>query len=347
MGFRETVSELFDWDRPGRDQYAGTKGSHRSLAREIFWEHHDRETYECPDCRRTEPECVNPFEVHHKSGVPVDNSPENLIALCRPCHNLREGKKPSIEEVANLRNKINDVDGAASPELLAQFQHHGGRPVDYDFEYIQHVEYPHVTTGVLRDGELRNRCDLCGGLFPKENISQLFSHVYAHNEESPTPIEPFHNPPDPDFWEHVRERPVDDSPEPVSGYARNGPPAGVVESGEGINVFTLGDDGVHYLVPEDSVEDIQEWHEDVELDNPRDWKEHESALLECCEELGIEVEGPYQPGSLKRVSSPRMGYSRDVDRDTDLEDMDSGELDLIDADECDGELPGEEGEELQ
>lgn len=81
------------------------KDSHRRLARKVFWEKYDRETYECPDCGRTEGQLIRKFEVHHKGGHPMDNRPENLIALCRPCHNLREGKKPSIEEIRHLRSQ--------------------------------------------------------------------------------------------------------------------------------------------------------------------------------------------------------------------------------------------------
>jgi nucleoside 2-deoxyribosyltransferase len=81
------------------------KDSHRRLARKIFWSRHDRETYQCPDCDRTEAEAVREFEVHHKNGNTQDNRDENLIGLCRPCHNLREGKKPSVEEIRHLRSQ--------------------------------------------------------------------------------------------------------------------------------------------------------------------------------------------------------------------------------------------------
>lgn len=84
------------------------KKKSRKLAREMYWEKHDRETYECPDCGRREDELVNRFEVHHIDGQPMDNRPENHIALCRPCHNLREGKKPSKAEIENIRNSIQD-----------------------------------------------------------------------------------------------------------------------------------------------------------------------------------------------------------------------------------------------
>ena len=83
------------------------KRKSRKLAREMFWEKHDREAYECPDCGRKEEELLNTFEVHHKDGQPMDNRPENHVALCRPCHNLREAKKPSYEETKNIRDHLN------------------------------------------------------------------------------------------------------------------------------------------------------------------------------------------------------------------------------------------------
>lgn len=86
------------------------KDSHRRLAREVFWEEYDRENYKCPDCGRTETDLETGFEVHHKGGHAMDNRPENLIALCRPCHNLREGKKPSINEIQNILDQVNAVE---------------------------------------------------------------------------------------------------------------------------------------------------------------------------------------------------------------------------------------------
>lgn len=78
----------------------------RKLARQHFWEKHDRDSYTCPDCGRTEDEVAYTFEVHHKNGEPMDNRPENHIALCRTCHNLRENKKPSMGQIQRLRNHI-------------------------------------------------------------------------------------------------------------------------------------------------------------------------------------------------------------------------------------------------
>jgi len=74
------------------------KDRSRRLARESYWETHDRKSYECPDCGRSENEAKGTFEVQHKNGETLDNRPENRVALCRSCH-----KK--IEHVTRLLEK--------------------------------------------------------------------------------------------------------------------------------------------------------------------------------------------------------------------------------------------------
>lgn len=86
------------------------KDKSRKIARQSYWEDHDRATYECPDCGRTEDELRHGFEVHHKNGEPMDNRPENRVALCRPCHNLREGKKPSKRDIEQMRDSLKSSD---------------------------------------------------------------------------------------------------------------------------------------------------------------------------------------------------------------------------------------------
>lgn len=93
------------------------KDRSRRLARESYWETHDRDSYECPDCGRTEDEIRGSFEVHHKNGEPLDNRPENRVALCRVCHNLREDKKPSIEEIRHLRSQAANEEDESDDEM--------------------------------------------------------------------------------------------------------------------------------------------------------------------------------------------------------------------------------------
>jgi len=76
----------------------------RKLARQRYWDEHDKETYECPDCGRGRGEIVGEFQVHHKSRNPHDNRLEQLVGLCGYCHRLREGKKPSLKRLRGLRD---------------------------------------------------------------------------------------------------------------------------------------------------------------------------------------------------------------------------------------------------
>lgn len=93
----------------------------RRLARERYWNEHDRNGYQCPDCGRTEDEIVDTFQVHHKSGTPFDNREEALIALCGLCHRLREGKKPSLKRIKALREGCNGNSESAYSELALSF----------------------------------------------------------------------------------------------------------------------------------------------------------------------------------------------------------------------------------
>jgi hypothetical protein len=60
----------------------------RAVDRKRWWEIHDRETYVCPDCGRTQAEHGRPWEVHHLDGVAGD-----CVALCRTCHKVRHGAR--------------------------------------------------------------------------------------------------------------------------------------------------------------------------------------------------------------------------------------------------------------
>lgn len=82
------------------------KEDSRKLARDRFWSQYARQTYTCPDCGRSRDQLRKRFEVHHKNGDPTDNGLSNLVALCQFCHNLRESKKPSLNEIEHMRNQF-------------------------------------------------------------------------------------------------------------------------------------------------------------------------------------------------------------------------------------------------
>lgn len=58
----------------------------RKTARERFWSHVDRQTYNCPMCGRTEAQVGATFHVHHRDGDWLNNHALNLVALCPRCH---------------------------------------------------------------------------------------------------------------------------------------------------------------------------------------------------------------------------------------------------------------------
>lgn len=125
------------------------KNRSRKLARDSYWEKHDRRTYQCPDCGRTEDELSQGFEVHHKNGEPLDNRPENQVALCRLCHNLREGKKPSIEQIRQVRDSAfsNQVSSPVYPlEVFCFVEDRAKEPSDPPYADVAGVWWDFFTS---------------------------------------------------------------------------------------------------------------------------------------------------------------------------------------------------------
>ena len=87
------------------------KSTTRQRARRRYWDGRNKHQYECPDCGRRLSQLRTGFEVHHKAGDPDNNDPDNLVALCRACHNLREQKKPSLNEIELLRDQVDGPTG--------------------------------------------------------------------------------------------------------------------------------------------------------------------------------------------------------------------------------------------
>lgn len=57
----------------------------RVADRERWWEIHDKGSYICPDCGRTDAD-VEEWQVHH-----IDRQPHKIVGLCRVCHKVRHG----------------------------------------------------------------------------------------------------------------------------------------------------------------------------------------------------------------------------------------------------------------
>jgi len=66
----------------------------RENDRQRWWSIHDKDTYICPDCGRTQAEHGRQWEVHH-----IDRTAGNCVALCLSCHKIRHGSSPEVVEV--------------------------------------------------------------------------------------------------------------------------------------------------------------------------------------------------------------------------------------------------------
>jgi len=99
-----------------------TQSTNREQARRVYWDEHDRESYRCADCQRSRRQIRGRFEVHHKDGNPSNNDLSNLVGLCRLCHNLREEKKPSLNEIEQFRDQFATETPTVVPDELPVFR---------------------------------------------------------------------------------------------------------------------------------------------------------------------------------------------------------------------------------
>lgn len=152
-----------------------TKDRHRGLARKVFWEAHSQDGYQCPDCGRRGADLLRPFEIHHKNGDPMDNREQNLVGVCRPCHNIREGKKPSIREIENLRDAVRSPQPEETEATSAPFRDEPARiytagRMDWSGGEswwrapIEDVAHPIVELVSPRDVHFNHGADLVGGV---------------------------------------------------------------------------------------------------------------------------------------------------------------------------------------
>ena len=65
-----------------------SKRTETELARDRkrWWGIHDKDTYICPDCGRTQSEHDREWQVHH-----IDGIAGNVVGLCLTCHKVRHG----------------------------------------------------------------------------------------------------------------------------------------------------------------------------------------------------------------------------------------------------------------
>jgi len=119
-----------------------SQSTNREQARRTYWNEHDRESYRCADCQRSRRQIRGRFEVHHKDGNPSNNDLSNLVGLCRLCHNLREEKKPSLNEIKQFRDQFATETPTVVPDELPVFQDNS-KAGDY-FRYCEQECIPCV-----------------------------------------------------------------------------------------------------------------------------------------------------------------------------------------------------------
>jgi len=87
--------------------------------------------------------------VHHINGNPYDNSIDNLIGLCTTCHRIAEGKKPSLDDLENMRKRlyvlstaIDEIIGWGDEEIkkIADGQHGADGFEDFLIQYMYGVQ---------------------------------------------------------------------------------------------------------------------------------------------------------------------------------------------------------------
>lgn len=131
------------------------KDRHRKLARKRFWTEHEKRHYSCPGCGRVAEQVDTQFEVHHIDGDAHNNSITNLVAYCRPCHCIFEGRKPSMR---GLRAMVHEL---------------GKRSLALDY-LAKHPEFIHELSSDVSDEEsnrkvLNELVDGCGTRWSKKN----------------------------------------------------------------------------------------------------------------------------------------------------------------------------------
>ena len=73
----------------------------RELSRRRFWDDRDASLYRCPGCGRSRDE-VDAVEVHHRDERKTNAADDNLIGLCRRCHQQGEHGRRSMDIPSGL-----------------------------------------------------------------------------------------------------------------------------------------------------------------------------------------------------------------------------------------------------
>lgn len=161
----------------------------RKMARNIFWDSHDKESYSCADCDRCLEEISGTFEVHHIDGNPYNNDPENLVGLCKACHAIREDRKPGNDSIRKILDQFSggkasgDRDQTAflvAAEILEGFHTIG--PVQARKLGFEHKEFDELKPQTRREAAIfqKGREALCEDMYEttiSKHIDELKSDL--------------------------------------------------------------------------------------------------------------------------------------------------------------------------
>jgi len=62
---------------------------------------------------------------------------------------------------------------------------------EVDLEYLRDTEYHYLTIGIITEHGEKARCDLCGRLYPVQEVPELIEHTAGHNDQGEAEIDPF------------------------------------------------------------------------------------------------------------------------------------------------------------
>jgi 5-methylcytosine-specific restriction endonuclease McrA len=93
----------------------------RSRHRSRFWDHHDKQSYECPGCGRGFEDVGKRWDVHHRDGDALNGHLMNLIALCYRCHKQRHSLTRIRDRLDEWKEKMRSLGGTAEAKNIPTY----------------------------------------------------------------------------------------------------------------------------------------------------------------------------------------------------------------------------------
>jgi len=81
----------------------------RDTARKLFWSEHDKDSYKCAVCSRSDVR----IDVHHRDGDPFNNHMVNLIGVCHRCHTNHHSRQKRFESLKSWKESFEELGNTA------------------------------------------------------------------------------------------------------------------------------------------------------------------------------------------------------------------------------------------